>query len=155
MERLKLTVNEEKTRVCQVPQETFDFLGYTFGRYYSTKTGRAYIGTRPSKKSVRRMVEKISALTERGTTYREVGDVILDLNRSLRGWANYFRLGPVSKAYRTLEQHTTTRLRRWLCRKHKASGGTARSHYPDQHLHERLGLINLVGLTKSFPWATA
>ena len=32
MSKLKLTVNEEKTRICKVPEETFDFLGYTFGR---------------------------------------------------------------------------------------------------------------------------
>jgi RNA-directed DNA polymerase len=32
MGKLKLTVNEEKTRVCRVPESEFDFLGYTFGR---------------------------------------------------------------------------------------------------------------------------
>jgi RNA-directed DNA polymerase len=155
MEDLKLTVNEEKTRVCQIPQETFDFLGYTFGRCYSPKTGRAYIGTRPSKKSIRRMVDKISALTDRRTTHREVGEVIWDLNTSLGGWANYFRLGPVSKAYNILEQHLTNRLSRWLCRKHKVEGGSAHSRYPGRFLHEKLGLINLPALTKSLPWAKA
>jgi hypothetical protein len=50
MSRLKLTVNESKTRVCRLPEEKFDFLGYTFGRCYSPKTGRAYWGTIPSKK---------------------------------------------------------------------------------------------------------
>jgi RNA-directed DNA polymerase len=63
MGKLKLTVNEEKTRICKVPEEAFDFLGYTFGRMYFTKTGQAYLGLRPSKKSIRRMVEKIHALT--------------------------------------------------------------------------------------------
>jgi group II intron reverse transcriptase/maturase len=53
MGKLKLTVNEEKTRICKVPQETFDFLGYTFGRLYSPKTGKARIGMRPSKKSIK------------------------------------------------------------------------------------------------------
>ena len=41
------------------------------------------------------------------------------LNRKLVGWANYFRLGPVSAAYRAIDQHVTRRLRQWLCRKHK------------------------------------
>jgi Reverse transcriptase (RNA-dependent DNA polymerase) len=59
MAQIKLTVNEEKTRVCRVPSETFDFLGYTFGRCYSPKTGRAYLGTRPSKKSIRRVIERL------------------------------------------------------------------------------------------------
>jgi RNA-directed DNA polymerase len=47
MDRLKLTVNETKTQLCKVPDESFDFLGYTIGRCYSPKTGHAYIGTRP------------------------------------------------------------------------------------------------------------
>jgi RNA-directed DNA polymerase len=37
-------------RVCKLPEEKFDFLGYTFGRCYSPKTGRSYTGTVPSKK---------------------------------------------------------------------------------------------------------
>ena len=37
MTRLKLTVSEEKTRVCTVPEGEFDFLGYTFGRVYSSE----------------------------------------------------------------------------------------------------------------------
>ena len=50
MGQLKLTVNEEKTRVCKVPEETFDFLGFTFGRMYSMCTGQARLGYRPSKR---------------------------------------------------------------------------------------------------------
>ena len=59
MGKLKLTVNEEKTRICKVPQGQFDFLGYTFGRQYSRTTGQARLGMWPSKKSIRRMVEKV------------------------------------------------------------------------------------------------
>jgi hypothetical protein len=42
MSKLKLTVNDSKTRVCVLPEEKFDFLGYTFGQCHSPKTGRAY-----------------------------------------------------------------------------------------------------------------
>ena len=52
MRRLKLTVNETKTHVCRLPAESFDFLGYTFGRMYSPRTGGAYLGARPSRKKV-------------------------------------------------------------------------------------------------------
>jgi group II intron reverse transcriptase/maturase len=41
MGKLKLTVNDEKTRICKVPEGEFDFLGYTFGRMYSARTGTA------------------------------------------------------------------------------------------------------------------
>ena len=57
MGELKLTVNEEKTRICKVPEGEFDFLGY--GREdYSPPTGKARLGHRPSKKSIKRMVER-------------------------------------------------------------------------------------------------
>src|SRR5271169_5893660 len=65
MSKLKLTVNDSKTRVCKLPEEQFDFLGYTFGRCYSSKTGRAYLGTVPSQKRVLGLCETISELTGR------------------------------------------------------------------------------------------
>ena len=71
MGKLKLTVNEEKTRICKVPAGEFDFLGYTFGRRYSAKTGQARIALWPSKKSIRRMVEKIHELMTNSTTWQE------------------------------------------------------------------------------------
>jgi RNA-directed DNA polymerase len=98
MTKLKLTVNETKTRVCKLPEEKFDFLGYTFGRCYSPKTGRAYIGTVPSKKRVIRICEAISEMTGRNQTQLAQEMVVAKLNRTVIGWANYFCLGPVSKA---------------------------------------------------------
>ena len=70
------------------------------------------------------------------------------------GWANYFCLGPVSKAYRAVEQHARKRLRQWLCAKHKRKG-PATKRFPDQSLHERVGLSRLTQRTASFPWATS
>src|SRR4029450_2648123 len=70
MGKLKLTVNEEKTRICKVPEGEFAFLGYTFGRMYSARTGQARLAQRPSKKSIRRAVENIHGLTARAGTWR-------------------------------------------------------------------------------------
>ena len=153
MERLKLTINEEKTRVCQLPHERFDFLGYDFGRCYSWKTGRAYFGTKPSKRSLSRIIEAIHECTDRSTLWQEADDVVLQLNRKLVGWANYFTLGPVSHAYSTIDDYAQRRLRRWLCAKHKVRN-TGKFRYSNEYLHDRLGLVWLYKRTRNFPWAT-
>jgi len=151
---LKLTVNEDKTRICHIPEDEFDFLGYTFGRRYSPKTGRPYIGTRPSRKSIKRVTEGIRIQTGRNMEWLDAGEMVSSLNRKLRGWANYFNLGPVTQAYRFLDKYTTTRLRRWLCKKHKQS--SMRFHrYPDEYFYQQLGLIRLQMLMQNFPWAKA
>src|SRR5438270_3393534 len=92
MTKLKLTVNETKTRVCKLPEEKFDFLGYTFGRCYSPKTGRAYLGTVPAKKRVIRICQAISGETGRNRTQLDHKTVVTKLNQMMNGWANYFCL---------------------------------------------------------------
>ena len=153
MSKLKLTVNEAKTRVCHLPEEKFDFLGYTFGRCYSPETGRCYIGTVPSKKRIVRVCEAIHAETGRHQTRLEHEAVVGKLNRIMIGWANYFCLGPVSTAYRAVERHARKRLRQWLCIKHKLTWPATRQ-YPEAALHDVLGLVRLTERTRSFPWAT-
>jgi RNA-directed DNA polymerase len=154
MSKLRLTVNETKTRLCRVPEETFDFLGYTIGLCRSPKTGKSSIGTKPSAKKIDRIKREISDQTSRRWLWTDVEDRVARLNRILRGWSNYFCLGPVSASYRAVDRHARHRLRQWLRGKHKLkSRGTSR--FPDQYLHDVLGLVRLSDLPKSFPWANA
>ena len=115
-------------------------------------TGQARLGYRPSKSSIRHMVRKIHALTAEAMGWQETTALVGQLNRMLRGWANYFQVGSVSRAYRALDSYTMMRLRRWLRNKHKVrrSGGVA---YPDAYLYETLGLVRLSCLERNVPWA--
>jgi RNA-directed DNA polymerase len=154
MNVLKLTVNEKKTKTCRVPEESFDFLGFTIGRCYSKQTGRAYLGTRPARKKVKRVCAEVSAATKRSTLGKKTEELVAGLNRQLRGWANYFCLGPVSPACRAVDSHTRWRLRQWLRHKHKKVGAGTGA-YPDEYLYEKLGLLRLEKLTAHLPWAQA
>jgi group II intron reverse transcriptase/maturase len=154
MQKLKLTVNQQKTRICRVPQESFDFLGYTMGQCYVARTGRSYIGTKPSKKRVARICGKISQMTQRRWCWKETEQLVGELNLVVKGWGNYFRLGSVSKAYRVVDSHTRHRLRQWLCHKHKVRA-SERNRFWDEHLYQELGLVRLERTSINLPWAKA
>ena len=154
MSRLKLTVNQTKTRVCALPKDRFDFLGYTFGRLWSPRTGRPYLGVCPSKKRIQRICQTVTETTRRRSTLRSVAEVVADVNRKVSGWANYFSLGSVGKAYRIVDAHVGSRLRMWLQAKHKAAC-VGKKRFIDATTARRLGLFRLEGRKGSLPWATA
>ena len=155
MGKLKLTVNETKTKTCRVPDDPFTFLGYTFGRQYSAKTGKAYVAGAPSAKKVRSVCAQIGQATGRSTLGRDEGEQVATLNRIILGWGNYFRLGPVSAAWRSVQNHACRRLRQWLQRKHRGRGGTV-GQFPSMHLYEEYGLVDLERRVRRLsPWAKA
>ena len=154
MKRLKLPMNAEKTHCCRVPEESMTFLGYRIGRNYRPDTGAAYIGTRPSRESVRSICRRVSELTTPRYVLLPPGVVVTRLNRLLTGWANYFILGRVSPAYEAIDWHATRRLRQWLCRKHKVRTGKE-VRFPATRLWSDYGLTRLGRRTASFPWAKA
>ena len=152
MHRLKLTVNETKTQVCKVGADSFDFLGYTFGRLHSRRTGGSYWGARPSKRRVQRVCREVSDLVGKLPTFLPAEELIRPVNRLPTGWANYFSYGTTSPAYRAVHSHATQRVRRWLQRKFEIRGrGCGR--FPAEYLEKTLGLRNLANRRSNFSCA--
>jgi group II intron reverse transcriptase/maturase len=152
MEKLRLTVNEKKTRRCTLPEETFNFLGFTFGPQVSWRTGRPHLMPIPAKNKVLKICERISESTSGRTTWRDEAEQVQRLNQILMGWGNYFRLGFVTGAWHDVQQHACRRFRWWMRRKHGQRGST--QGYPDMQLYEKYGLVNLRRAVRRIPlWA--
>jgi RNA-directed DNA polymerase len=145
--RIGLTINETKTSVKWARTEAFDFLGYTFRMLRSYKTGVAYPGAVPGKKAVMRLKESVRRwLSPRDL--RPLPEVIQSLNRTLRGWANYFRCGSVVAVRAKLDRFVDNRVRRFLVRRCKVrTAGTRR--YPTQYIFGELGVISLSALPRT------
>lgn len=133
LEKLGLEIHPTKTRLCHAREEPFDFLGYTFGPTRHWQTGRRQISAQPSKKSQKRLKEKVNALLYRGNPM-PWPELRIRLNRLLSGWAQYFSFGFTGQADNAVGQHVTERVRRFLCRRHKLRvSGTSRFGYTEVH----------------------
>ena len=152
MQRLKLTVNETKTHVCRCPHASFDFLGFTFGRMYSPRTGGAYLGVRPARKKVVAFCRKLNEHVAKLPTFIRPEALVCQVNQKLRGWANYFNYGTHRPAFQAVHHHACRRIRRWLRRKYKFRGEGYRE-YPDSRLVNELGLLDLHRFPGNHSWA--
>jgi RNA-directed DNA polymerase len=115
---LGLRMAPEKTRTVHI-DEGFDFLGFHIRRMRKRGTSRHYVYTRPSRKSVQKIKDRVSAKTYRSTRHQDLDQVILSLSRSLRGWANYFRYAVSKATFSAVDYHTWQRLMRWIRHKYK------------------------------------
>jgi RNA-directed DNA polymerase len=147
LERIGLTLNPKKTRVCHAWREPFDFLGYSFGVQHSFGSGRRYMAAYPSKRSVSRFRDKLRRMTSNNMTWKDAGEIVGDVNRVARGWVNYFRYGTLWKTYGNLERFLQHRLCGWLAHKHKVRTSGER-RYPATYIYGELGLFNLTQVLK-------
>ena len=95
-----------------------------------------------------------TVMSNLGDLAADAKSLVTDLNRMITGWANYFSLGSVSKAYRIVDSHVGHRLRMWLHSKHKVRC-IGKQRFVDAATASWLGLICLQGRKGSLPWATA
>jgi RNA-directed DNA polymerase len=141
MTRLGLEVNATKTRIARLPEESFDFLGYTVGRFHG-KDGRPYFGTRPSRKSVKSVLKRIHGRTTRQWYADDPVSTVARISSMLRGWCGYFDQGPVMEFYELIRAYTERRVRRWLMRR-TGRRGVGFRQIPDEYLYETLGLYSV------------
>ncbi|HZI73822.1 MAG TPA: reverse transcriptase domain-containing protein, partial [Gemmatimonadales bacterium] len=125
---LGLRLSPEKTRVVHI-DEGFDFLGMHIRRMRKRGTSRHYVYTKPSRKAIQAIKDKVKAKTYRSTRHMGLDELITSLNRSLAGWANYFRYGVSKAAFSAIDHFTWGRLMRWT-----------RARYAGKH---RLGMTAL------------
>jgi RNA-directed DNA polymerase len=139
--QMGLTLNEQKTRVCDGRHEPFTFLGYTFGPMRYRKDGHWYLGAAPAKKAVQRVKGRIRGILQPGHQ-APWDEVQQELNRVLRGWANYFTYGTRLLAYRAVDNYVYQSVRHFLRRRHKVpSRGTTR--FADTVVFGELGVLRL------------
>jgi RNA-directed DNA polymerase len=113
LEPLGLRLAEEKTRVVHI-DEGFDFLGFHIRRMRKRGTSKHYVYTRPSRKAIQAIKDKVKAKTYRSTRHTGLDELITSLNRSLAGWANYFRHGVSKATFSAVDNFTWHRLMRWI-----------------------------------------
>src|SRR5437899_3043776 len=113
-----LRLAPEKTRVVHI-DEGFTFLGFDIRRMRKRGTQKYYVYTRPTRKAVQAIKDKVTAKTYRSTRHMGLDELITSLNRSLAGWANYFRYGVSKAVFSAVDSHAWNRLMRWIRAKYK------------------------------------
>jgi RNA-directed DNA polymerase len=118
---LGLRLATEKTRVVHI-DEGFDFLGFHIRRMRKRGTNQHFVYTMPSKRAIQSIKDKVKLKTSRSTLHADIEEMIVSLNRSLRGWANYFRHGVSKRTFSQVDNHAWRRLASWIRAKHSGIG---------------------------------
>jgi RNA-directed DNA polymerase len=142
---LGLEINRDKTRVVQLSEAgaSLDFLGYTF-RYYDDLQGRGwrYLNVFPSDKALKRERTKLHDMTDHRQCFKPIPQLIEELNRHLKGWANYFSFGYPRVAFREINSYVRYRLEQHLRRRSQRPFRPPQGVSYNDHF-KRLGLVYL------------
>jgi RNA-directed DNA polymerase len=151
--RMGLTLNEAKTRVVDVYQGKFAFLGFEIWMAKGDRTGKSYPHVQPSKKSLKKIKGHITQLTARRRTLVPMNCLINEVNAVVRGWVGYFHLRNCSKALGHVRWHLEERMRTHLRKRHKVRGrSTGRLRFSNQELYGKYRLYKVpttAGWTKA------
>ena len=153
LERLELNLNEKKTNVVNVYKGNFEFLGFEFRMRQSNISKKWYPHVEPSKKTMNRIKKKVKCMTDSKLTMLPLEEIVKSLNRTVRGWVNYFHHGNCCEQMNDLKQHIHERMRTHLRKRHKVRDrkiGYLR--FPDKIMYTKYGLYKVpttAGWTKA------
>ena len=136
---LELTVNEEKTKVLDARQRSFAFLGFSFRRKRSAKSGRLIALVEPSKKAEQRFRDEVCSLTARWTHCIAERQVVDGVNRYVQGWVNYFHVHNSTRVCARQRFFLEQRMRKYL-QKRRQTKGFGYRRWPAARLYGELGL---------------
>jgi len=140
LERLGLRLNKEKTRRLRLDiGASVDFLGFRFHNVRSRKNGSRLMLVYPSARSQTRFRATVRNYVHHSIPLR-VKDQVQNLNRFLRGWMGYFRLGHGSAVFRKLAQYIILRVRHVIWRR-KGRRGYGFGKLTSEYLYGQLGLF--------------
>ena len=144
LERLKLTLNETKTKTVNAHKEKFDFLGFTIWMGESRKTGKVYPHVQPSKKALQKIKDRITELTKRARTIMPLEWIVKEVNATARGWVGYFHYRNCSRTLQKVRNHLEQRLITHLRKRHKVRDrGAGYVRFPNKSLYERYNLYKV------------
>jgi group II intron reverse transcriptase/maturase len=145
---LQLSLNEEKTKVVDAREGSFNFLGFTIKVAENPKTGKKFPLIVPSKKALRHIKAEIKNLTCRKNSALPKEVVVNKLNEVVRGWVNYFYYANCSNDLLKLKGYLDERVRIYLRRKHRLKSRGYKA-FPYKYLYEDLGLYKI---PTTAPW---
>lgn len=154
LSRLKLTLHPDKTQVVYVGdgRQGFDFLGFHCRKVESWKyRGHRYLQRWPSRRAMQRVRDRVKAITApRHRLPEPIEPIVAEVNRALRGWGAYFRVGNSSQQFQAIDHYVRERLAKFLAKK-AGRGGHQRRRYT-WAFFEQLGVYQLTG---TVTWYTA
>ena len=138
LEELALKLNEDKTPVLDARQQSFEFLGFSFQRPRSSKSGKMIVVVEPSRKSEQRFRDKVRSLTARWTHCSPQHEVVEGVNRYVQGWVNYFHLHNSTRVFARQRFFLEQRMRKYL-QKRRQRRGNGMKQWPASRLYKELG----------------
>ena len=144
LDRLDLSLNEEKTKVSNSWEESFGFLGFRVVLRKSKRSGKFYPHVEPTKESIQRIKERVKGLTNRRMTPVPLPELLKKLNETLRGWSGYFHYRNCTNSFNEVKWYVEERVRTHLRKRHKIkSRAMGYERFPNKVLYNRYGLFKL------------